>query len=71
MIFQDPMSSLNPVYRIGWQIVEQIRAHDPQISQGAGATTAPIELMERVGVPRAANGCAPTRTSSRAACASA
>ena len=28
MVFQDPMSSLNPVYRIGDQIVEQIRAHD-------------------------------------------
>src|SRR3954471_5323990 len=28
MIFQDPMTSLNPVYRIGWQIAEQIRAHD-------------------------------------------
>ena len=33
MIFQDPMSSLNPVYRVGWQIVEQIRTHNPQISK--------------------------------------
>ena len=30
------MSSLNPVYRIGDQIVEQIRAHDTQLQQGAG-----------------------------------
>ena len=28
MVFQDPMSSLDPVYRVGDQIVEQIRAHD-------------------------------------------
>src|SRR6185312_14334240 len=29
-VFQDPMTSLNPVYRVGWQITEQIRAHtDP------------------------------------------
>ena len=28
MVFQDPMSSLNPVYTIGKQIVEQIRVHD-------------------------------------------
>ncbi len=53
MIFQDPISSLNPVYRVGWQIVEQIRTHNPQISK-ADATTQAVELMERVGVPRAA-----------------
>ena len=28
MIFQDPMTSLNPVYKVGWQIAEQIRAHE-------------------------------------------
>ena len=53
MIFQDPISSLNPVYRVGWQIVEQIRTHNPQISK-ADATAQAVELMERVGVPRAA-----------------
>ena len=36
MVFQDPMSSLNPVYRIGNQIVEQIRVHDHEISKAAG-----------------------------------
>ena len=35
MVFQDPMSSLDPVYRVGVQIVEQIRAHDEGL-QGAG-----------------------------------
>ena len=40
MVFQDPMSSLDPVYRIGTQIVEQIRAHDQNISKAAGDTTA-------------------------------
>src|SRR5207302_5706955 len=28
MIFQDPLSSLHPYYRVGWQIVEMIREHD-------------------------------------------
>jgi oligopeptide/dipeptide ABC transporter ATP-binding protein len=52
MVFQDPMSSLDPVYRIGAQIVEQIRAHDPDISKAAARERA-VELMERVGVPHA------------------
>jgi ABC-type dipeptide/oligopeptide/nickel transport system ATPase component len=52
MVFQDPMSSLNPVYRIGTQIVEQIRAHDSEISKQA-ATDRAVEMMERVGIPRA------------------
>jgi peptide/nickel transport system ATP-binding protein len=52
MVFQDPMSSLDPVYRIGNQIVEQIRAHDKEISK-AQAMDRAVELMERVGIPRA------------------
>ena len=36
MIFQDPMTSLNPVYRVGWQIAEQIREHDG-VSAARGA----------------------------------
>ena len=52
MVFQDPMSSLDPVYRIGDQIVEQIRAHDPEISKAA-AYDRTVELLERVGIPRA------------------
>jgi peptide/nickel transport system ATP-binding protein len=53
MVFQDPMSSLDPVYRVGAQIVEQIRAHDRQVSKGEAMNRA-VELMERVGIPRAA-----------------
>jgi peptide/nickel transport system ATP-binding protein len=51
MIFQDPISSLSPVHRIGEQIVEQIRAHE-KISK-AQALDRAIALMERVGIPRA------------------
>jgi peptide/nickel transport system ATP-binding protein/oligopeptide transport system ATP-binding protein len=52
MVFQDPMSSLDPVYRIGTQIVEQIRVHHPDVSK-AQAMDRAVELMERVGIPRA------------------
>jgi peptide/nickel transport system ATP-binding protein/oligopeptide transport system ATP-binding protein len=52
MVFQDPMSSLNPVYRIGPQIAEQIRIHDKKVSK-AQALDRAAELMERVGIPRA------------------
>ncbi len=53
MVFQDPMSSLDPVYKIGDQIAEQIRAHDPKITKGQ-AMDKVIELLSRVGIPRAA-----------------
>jgi peptide/nickel transport system ATP-binding protein len=53
MVFQDPMSSLDPVYRVGSQIVEQIRVHDHEVSK-AQALDRAAELMERVGIPRAA-----------------
>jgi oligopeptide/dipeptide ABC transporter ATP-binding protein len=52
MVFQDPMSSLDPVYRIGAQIVEQIRVHERDMSK-AQAMDRAVELMERVGIPRA------------------
>jgi peptide/nickel transport system ATP-binding protein/oligopeptide transport system ATP-binding protein len=54
MVFQDPMTSLDPVYRIGHQIVEQIRAHDHEITKAAALDRA-VELMERVGIPHAAD----------------
>jgi peptide/nickel transport system ATP-binding protein len=52
MVFQDPMSSLDPVYKIGTQISEQIRVHYPKVSK-AQALDRAAELMERVGIPRA------------------
>jgi peptide/nickel transport system ATP-binding protein/oligopeptide transport system ATP-binding protein len=52
MVFQDPMSSLDPVHRIGKQIVEQIRVHDKSVSK-AEALDRAADLMERVGIPRA------------------
>jgi len=52
MIFQDPISSLSPVHRVGDQIVEQIRAHDKKVSKAAALDRA-VELMERVGIPNA------------------
>jgi peptide/nickel transport system ATP-binding protein len=49
MIFQDPMTSLNPVYRIGEQIVEGIRAHETIDKKGARARA--VELLRQVGIP--------------------
>jgi peptide/nickel transport system ATP-binding protein/oligopeptide transport system ATP-binding protein len=51
MIFQDPMSALNPVYRVGDQIAEQIHAHE-KVSD-AEALNRDADLMARVGIPRA------------------
>jgi len=51
MIFQDPMTSLNPVQKVGDQIMEQIQEHEG--SPDAQARERTIELLERVGIPRA------------------
>src|SRR5262245_20560777 len=53
MIFQDPMSSLNPVQRIGRQISEVLETH-AGMSRGEGRKRA-IELLELAGIPRASS----------------
>lgn len=50
MIFQDPMTSFNPVQTIGRQISEAIRVHDRSVSRRAARSRA-IELLDMVGVP--------------------
>jgi peptide/nickel transport system ATP-binding protein/oligopeptide transport system ATP-binding protein len=52
MIFQDPMTSLNPVYTVGRQIVEAIRAHDSSVARKAAHKRA-VELLDAVGIPDA------------------
>ena len=52
MIFQDPMTSLNPVYTIGWQITEAILAHQDVSKEAARARA--IELLAKVGIPKPA-----------------
>jgi peptide/nickel transport system ATP-binding protein len=49
MIFQEPMTALNPVYTVGWQIREALRSHQ-DISKAAANARA-IELLEMVGIP--------------------
>ena len=49
MVFQDPMSSLNPVYTVGWQLAEQIRAHEAIGARGARERV--VELLRSVGIP--------------------
>ncbi len=49
MIFQEPMTSLNPVFRVGYQIGEAIQLH--QKATRAEARKRTIELLEQVGIP--------------------
>ncbi|KWV57773.1 methionine ABC transporter ATP-binding protein [Bradyrhizobium macuxiense] len=49
MIFQDPLTSLNPLYRIGDQIIETIRTHT-SLSESAARQRA-IDLLAEVGIP--------------------
>ena len=51
MIFQDPMTALNPVYKVGWQIIEMIREHE-NISRSEARKKA-LKLLEDMGIPMA------------------
>jgi oligopeptide/dipeptide ABC transporter ATP-binding protein len=50
MIFQDPMTSLNPVYRIGWQLAEAVQAH--QGLSRSDARSRAVDLLRLVGIPK-------------------
>ena len=52
MIFQEPMTALNPVYTCGEQIIEALVLHE-RLTRAAARTRA-IEMLERVGIPAAA-----------------
>jgi len=52
MIFQDPMTSLNPVYTIGKQLVEAVLLHNDDISSKQAKARA-VESVKAVGIPRA------------------
>ena len=49
MIFQDPLSSLHPFFKVGWQLIEAVRAHR-DVSKSVARTRA-IELLGLVGIP--------------------
>ena len=54
MIFQEPMTALNPVLRIGEQIGEAVTLHDPRRLQSAAHRQRVVELLEQVGIPNPA-----------------
>ena len=51
VIFQDPLTSLHPLYRVGWQISEMIRAHEKSVTKKQAHERA-IEMLGRVGIPQ-------------------
>ncbi len=52
MIFQEPSTALNPVYKIGWQIIEGLRAHDSKLSRHEARERA-VKALTDVGIPDA------------------
>jgi peptide/nickel transport system ATP-binding protein len=65
MIFQDPLTSLNPLYRVGEQLVETIRTHLPL--SASAARNGRSSFWPRSASPRPSGGSTATRTSSPAA----
>ena len=50
MVFQDPLSSLHPLYKVGWQVAEAIRAHTDTSRRAAHERA--VELLGMVGIPQ-------------------
>ena len=66
MIFQEPTTSLNPCFTIGFQLTETLRLHEGMDRKAARRRA--IELLEQVGIPSPGEpALAPFRTSSPAA----
>ena len=69
IIFQEPMTSLNPLHTIEKQVGEVLKLHRGLSDQAAKARA--LDLLEKVGIATRRSGCRPFRTSSRAGSASA
>jgi peptide/nickel transport system ATP-binding protein len=52
MVFQDPLTSLNPLYTVGKQLSETILTHNPQMGEGRALERA-LQLLNDVGIPAA------------------
>ena len=71
MIFQEPMTSLNPVFTVGDQITEAMRAHDRTASARRAAQPRDRRACSACASPRRSAGSTNTRTRCPAACVSA